>query len=355
MFKFTIRFAIFILFLVIAGEIFFRTIIPASETPYAILEEEYNVVYFNSNLASDGQYTRGKFAEISAPWHVNNYGFVADVDYHPAADKVKPRIVVIGDSFIKGLMIPWDDHVANELQVLTNDQYDVYSIGTGASTLMQHTYVAEFAIDKFDPDILIFILNDYDVESSIYNYDKSTPFYYSLLYEDGEFSEVKYASYHISTIKRKIRKSAIVRYIQSNKSIALLAKGPVHKEYLFSTDSTKNAIVQSAANYLVQKLVSQHPEKKLIFVTDANRKAIYQDSIIPETLPESKYLRNACDEEGGYHLDLTEMFYNDYSNNRIKFDWGELDYHWNPRAHRLVSNSIYQYMLNNEIVSGDQN
>ncbi len=350
MVKFALRFVIFILFLALTGEIFFRTVILASDQPLVAQEEEYKIMHFDPDICSDGFYTSGRLSRIHVPWHVNNYGFIADIDYKPAAEKENPRILVVGDSFITGFIIPWKDHVANIIHEITDKEYDVYSMGATGGMLIHYSQVVRYADYHFDPDIILFMLNDSDVESSIYNYDSTTPFNLNLRYEDGQFFEERYADHNVSKFKRIMRKSAIARYLWRNKNCSLSANGPIHRHNTLQADSAKAVILQSAANYCVRKLRSDNPDRKLIFVTDANRRAIYKQADIPDVVPESVYMEKACSEEGGYHLDLTKMFFDDYQENRLKFNWDN-DYHWTPRAHSLVANSIYQFMLEEEIIN----
>jgi len=336
-------------FLAITGEIFFRTVILASDQPLVVQEDEYKLMRFDPNLGSDGIYTSGRFSLIRAPWHVNNHGFIADIDYQPISEKDKPRILVVGDSFITGFIIPWEDHVANAIHELTDQEFDVYSMGATGGMLIHYSQIAKYADYHFDPDIIIFMLNDSDVESSIYNYDTTAPFNLNLRYEDGQFIEERYFDHSVSKFKRLMRKSAIARYVWRNKNCSTFANGPIHRHNTLEVDSTKASILQSAANYCVRKLANEYPDIEMIFVTDANRRAIYKQSEIPDVVPESAYMNKACSEEGGYHLDLTKMFYQNYQKNKMKFDW-EHDYHWTPRAHGLVADAIYQFMLEENII-----
>jgi hypothetical protein len=350
MIKFTLRLVVFLLFLTVTGEIFFRTILLASNQPLLVQEEEYKITHFDSETGKDGVYTSGRFTLIRAPWHVNKHGFIADIDYKPASEKDKPRIVVIGDSFVTGFIIPWEQHLAHVLQDLTEDSYDVYSLGSSGGMLIHYTQIARYAADKFDPDIIIFMLNDSDLESGIYNYNTVTPFNLNLVYKDGEFIEKPSSDFQVKKFKRFMRKSAIARYLWRNKSFSIQENVTIPAYSNEVVDEEKNKILQASANYCIKKLVDEHPEREFVFVMDADRTGIYQDEGMPDIVPESKNIRKASAEEGGYYYDLTKMFYDDYQINDEKFNWDH-DFHWTPRAHNLVANSIYQFLLEKDIIS----
>jgi hypothetical protein len=50
-------------------------------------------------------------------------------------------------------------------------------------------------------------------------------------------------------------------------------------------------------------------------------------------------------------IDLTDVFYNDYKRNNLRFN-SELDGHWNEYGHHLASETLYSYLVDQKGVSG---
>jgi len=353
--KFIIRIILFLIFLFIVGELFFRFIIPASNVPYASQIKEYHVMCFDTTQTRDGIYTSGRFSLIKAPWHVNNYGFLADIDYRPGVDKDKPRVAIIGDSFITGFIIPWEYHVANVLSEKLDSNFDVYSIGTDGGTLIQYTEVAKWVEKYLNPDILVFCLNTGDVESSVYNYDKSFRTNKKLNYENGIFKEIDGYDFKPNRKNRIIRNSAIARYLWMNRKLQFIRAGQIEanadpgSNILDEFDKEQSAVLQKAADYCLNKMSVNFPEIELVYIVDANRYKLYRNETKPEKLPVSCFIQNSVGKYGGTYLDLTDMFFNDYQVNHKKFDWDN-DYHWNFYAHELVARSIYEVIIHNNLL-----
>jgi len=356
MLKFIRHLLIFLILLVLFGELFFRFVIPAATIPFAAQDPEYGVMYYDTSKTRDGLYTSGDLAGIKIPWHVNNYGFLADEDYSPSSEKTKPRIAVIGDSYIIGMLVNWDEHVASVLEDKLNGEYDVYSLGTDMGTLVQYSQVVDYASHHFNPDIFVFCLNSGDVESSVLNYGDFFPPNVKLNYSNERFGLVAGTLYQPDKKKRILRSSAIIRYLWINKILQLLKVGRVdvnaNPENLPDMiDSEKAGILQAAADHIIQNMAISYPDKKFLFVIDGYRYGIYENPDEMVYLPVSKYIGNVNPLDNVYSLDLTKMFYEDYRFNGKRFDW-QHDYHWNAYAHSLVANAIYDIMIN-KIIEAD--
>jgi len=250
-----------------------------------------------------------------------------------------------------GMLVDWEDHLARVLNQQLGKDYEVYSLGTDMGTLIQYTQVTDFAVDNFDPDILIYILNSGDVESSVLNYGDFFPSNIKIQYDNGIFEEVAGTKYIPNKIKRKTRNSALIRYLWINRILQLLKVGKVDinanpDNQITTISEDKTEILHQAADYCIAKMSDKYPDKDFLFVVDAYRYGLYKDPNNPIYLPVSDYLKTACKNNNTNYLDLTEMFYSDYRSNEHKFNWDH-DYHWNPYAHKLVANSLYEYLMNN--------
>jgi hypothetical protein len=84
-----------IIFLLFVLELVFRFVIPACNRPQAIFDEKTRLYRYKAN--QNGLFTIGKFAQQTAKYRINNYGWNSPIDY--SKKKSKPRIAIIGDSY----------------------------------------------------------------------------------------------------------------------------------------------------------------------------------------------------------------------------------------------------------------
>ena len=93
---------------------------------------------------------------------INNFGFVSDFHYDPAA--TTPLLAVIGDSFVEAFMVPFPQTCAGRLAATPNDPARVYAFGTSRSPLSQYLAVAEYTRETFRPEALAVVIIDNDYE-----------------------------------------------------------------------------------------------------------------------------------------------------------------------------------------------
>lgn len=88
------------------------------------------------------------------------------------------------------------------------------------------------------------------------------------------------------------------------------------------------------------------PKKRILFVMDAPRQAIYQNELASsKVIWLNQLLAQQCANFGFEFLDLTPFFYQDYQNHGAKFEFSA-DGHWNERTHELIATILRQYLEN---------
>jgi hypothetical protein len=159
-----------LLVVVIILEIFFRTVIIASDSPLSEYDRKYNYSKF-SNKVKTGIYTIGKCAQIKSKWSINNYGFNFYKDFKLKNERDSlPLICVLGDSYIEAFQVDADKNYPVLLDKnLIN--YHVYGVGISGSPLSQYLHYNKIVNQLFDPSIIVYQLvhNDFDESLSILN------------------------------------------------------------------------------------------------------------------------------------------------------------------------------------------
>ena len=340
--RFAVRCALFVLLFVLVAELFFRFVIPARELAFTTQDPQFMVLHYDRDAAASGLATSGRFAQQRSHWHVNNYGWNSAVDYQPADERDKPAAVIIGDSYIDGFYVNWRDHVASRLQAASGDSLEVYSLGVSGSSLSQQINVARYAKHHLDPDIYIFLITANDVEESLYK-GSGKPLGLQLEVQDGEITEIEPRTYTPSRIRRLARYSALVRYLTLNANFSPGRRAPPAEPEAESKPESEVSL-QPVVSYVFQRLREELPDATLLFMTDGNRKALYETfPKRPPPLDDQVYVEQAAAEISAYSLDLNDAFFEDYRAHGERLNYAH-DFHWNPRANAVAADALYEVL-----------
>ena len=91
--------------LILVLEVIFRTAIPACRLPAACFDEKAGLFKYCPG-AGEGLATFGPFAEQRGRWRINGHGGNSAIDYEER--KTRPRIAVIGDSYVEAFQVDAD-------------------------------------------------------------------------------------------------------------------------------------------------------------------------------------------------------------------------------------------------------
>jgi hypothetical protein len=333
-------------------EVFFRTIIPASQVPMNVFDGK-DKMWISSNKNNTGVHTIGKFAEIRSKWKINNMRWNYPIDYYP--NSKKKLIAVIGDSFIEALQVNIGDNYPYLLNKMLADNYEVYAFGKGGVPLSQYLNMSRYVNKYFKADILIVNIVHNDFDESI---QELWPQYqYLQLYFDKNDSIQESipqninSARNINPIKRMLYRSALIRYLFYNIKIREFLKlKNTNLEANINTEVTlKNmSLINRATKYLVKTIKAENNDKRIIFIMDAPRDAIYENAIEKSNvLWMNKMMDTICSDNKVEFIDLTMVMNEDYKKNHIKFN-SNIDGHWNEYGHKFVANILYEYLKNNK-------
>lgn len=325
--------------------------LPVSSPPYLLpVSAEQPVPRFQPGVQY--QYSWGPDFAVQALKRSNNYGYTHFADYQ--AEDRSPLLMVIGDSFVEAQAVDMGKSAAELLHASLGGRGRVYSIGVSGAPLSQYLVFAQHAARVFRPDAMAFFIISNDFDESLIQYKSEPRFHY---FEEGPGGvRLRRVDYELSTAKRVLRHSALLRYLMYNVAIehrvqALLDPGsvaawgsrdgePPEKLEQRVRDSRR------AVDYFLERLpeMSGLHAGSIVFVLDAVRPAIYSEA----------GLRAA---EKGYHarlrayfaaqarrrgyevVDLQPAFIARHRADGSRFEF-PTDSHWNELGNRLVAEEL---------------
>jgi hypothetical protein len=330
-----------------------RTVVPASNPPQGYFDESERVYKFKAEEAT-GMITVGPLAKHRARWRTNNHGWNSPVDYY--TKKNRPRIAVIGDSYIAAFQVDVDKSYPALLGKDLSDQYDVYQFGVSGAPLSQYLHMSRYVKEVFSPDILIFNIVHNDFYESLISANPGNDRWMRLRIRGDQVEEVRPQGdrdiVQYSVVKRISRKSALVRYLIFNlrirETLARLAGGiQSEPEYNANIDLSvlraTRAGVEKAVRYVLAQLKAENPETRIIFVMDASKNDIYSGREDADLTFLHELMAKYCRATGFEFLDLTRSMTETYELNGVPFN-SEFDGHWNEYGHEFAYKQVSQWL-----------
>ncbi len=280
-------------------------------------------------------------------------GWNYPVDY--SARKDKKLIAVIGDSFIEAFQVDADKNYPFLLRGKLYPDYEVYAFGASGAALSQYLHMARYVDRHFDPDVLIINVVHNDFAQSILEFYSQKSHFMRVSHEKGKHAFVEIPPVlsgeqeRFNKIKRLLGRSSLFRYLFINLRIAdMLTKhwpggyfeANVQPEEVRSHEKA----IYEATDYLVRKIKEENISRRVIFVLDAPRQAIYSGSLnSSRVLWMHEMMRKICAKRDVGYIDLTEPMKLDFAKNNKRFD-SEIDNHWNAYGHKFVADIVYEYL-----------
>ena len=328
-------------------EVVFRWIIPACERPDTFWDEEYQIVKYVPG-AGEGLYTIGLTAGQQGKWRINNAGWNSAIDYQ--REKSKPRIAIIGDSYVEGFQVDVEKQFVQLLRDSVAGRKEVYSFGRAGAPLPQYLHMSRYVNREFNPDFLIFNLvhNDFDRGITALNpYDT----YFMTLDIGEEVTETAPLPYPEIGWKQWFKVSALMRYVYYNARIGLVLRA--QKEKNSNAEAYTQELVfdhweevERMAEYCVATIKKENPGKRILFVMDGDRPNMYLHP--PAECPNLRLnalMQELTEKYKCEFLDLSPMMVKDYEKNGRPFN-SELDLHWDEYGHELVGKAIFDHLVN---------
>jgi hypothetical protein len=311
-----------------------------------------NPVYrFEANRTS--VWSRGWNFPITNRVHVNNEGFVNDQDY--ATDGPRPLLAIVGDSYIEAAMVPYRETTQGRLAATLGSRGRVYSFAASGAGLTQYLAWAEYARDKFRPDLFVFLNISNDFSESLYHRGRSPGFHHFVRLPDDR-AEVRRVDYEPTRLRKLFRYSALAMYLIVNVKIEQVLKfdfqyfGADDKRW--AANIPRDGTLQEYSDYqwatrtFLDRLPAATglPPDRIVVATEALRDAIYNPAE-RAALTDSvwgrmrTYMADEARSRGFVVIDMHSVFAKAFAADGRRFEFPS-DTHWNGHGHEMLADSI---------------
>jgi hypothetical protein len=278
----------------------------------------------------------------------NNAGFYSSFNFKK---NKKPKIMVIGDSYVEAAQIENSDTLGEVIAAKENKK-DIYQMGVSGVPMSQYIKMIEYAQKNYKPDhfVIVIVGNDFDQSLCEYSIKLGTWCF-------DENLKLTFNPFNGYTGLRKYaRKSAFARYVFLQVGINwrdLMATLKLKPQGMEASSRYAGNVKRYASqdifdkSYMVVDRFFEELEKlkisdEVTLVLDANRQDIYNNQRTESYFQKMRdYTIIKASENGVRLVDMRPIFVDDYKEHKIKFEL-PTDAHWNERAHKLVAEALME-------------
>ena len=348
---FLIRVTGFLLATFLILEVFFRVILPARQYPMSNMDPETRLRNYQSS--THGVFSYGALCKGQYTWRINPQGWNSLFDYEDKAVRENPMVALIGDSYIEGFWSDLDDHMDVLMHDKSNQQIDFYSFGTWGAMLSQYLVISQDVVSKYQPNAIVIFLNEDDAVGSVYTEASQFLFCYTTeVLSNGDLQMVSPQLLTNSRLIPVLLKSATLRYLKTNRTLAFLARGAVvdpNANLSEPSDSTdEEQSIDSTTVLITEFLLDEFDSLPVpvIFVADGPRAPLYRNETDPGRYPDCLLIQELCNSRENLHfIDLMPYFQRDWTESHTSFN-SEENPHWDKYGNAVVVNAIYQDVIN---------
>lgn len=331
-------------------EITLRFLPVSSSTRTMAVDDSNPLIRYIPNQAFT--FSKGWDFAIVNSGRINNYGFVNDQDYTKNDDR---PLIVIGDSFVEAMMVPYQQTLQGRLAQLLKRKGKVYSIGMSGAQLAEYLAFAEYAWTEFQPRAIVFVVVGNDFDESLLKYRNDPGYYYFDETTGSHDLRLMRTDYHPSLSKRLVRNSALARYLWLTVGVGHIPKlGPQKFEtdlqYVGNTAAYASEERLADSRRVVDRFFTELPRRvdvnkcRLLFVVDAMRPQIYSDLELIRASGSyfslmRQYFMDAAGRNGHEVVDMQPRFISQYHRNGIRFEFAT-DGHWNGVGHQEAAEAV---------------
>lgn len=324
-------------FLLLEGA--FRLLPVAYLPQIAAVNSATPVAHFEPNV--DYRYSRDWNFSVVTRKHSNNYGFIHASDYRPEARS--PLLALIGDSLVEANQVDAGKSAGELVNAALGAEGRVYGLGISGASLSQYLAYAEFARKTFRADAMAFVIAPNDFDESLLKYKSEPRFHYFA--DDGALRRL---DYELSTTKKVLRQSAVLRYMMQNLEAGTRLQGLWKSPRAQTGAALERRLADSyrAVDYFFDQLPGKSGlgRDAIVFVLDPWRPAIYS----PETWAKAqngyygrmpRYFAAQAAARGYEVIDLYPVFMGRHGRGEA-IEVGPTDSHWNALGHQVVAEEL---------------
>lgn len=333
-------------------EFVFRHLLPAYSNPPSLQDPDDLILRFDTIGPTRGVRSEGPLARNPVRWRVNNEGWNCPHDY-VARTSSRPRIALLGDSYIEALYVDIGEHLESRLEEVFRGEVDVYAFGRSNWYLEQYVALARYVDERFAPDVYVIFLTDDDVVWSLREKGLKSPYLFQIGTSDAGFVELPPTGLLTRRwVQLLLRRSALACYVSNNLGVRPFLRrrgGPRFATMMGDIDGEGEKVqplraedarlLQDASAFMLDTLVRDHPGRSFVFVDPSDSSAVYEGMISPRRDPEREAIRAACEDRDECHyFDLWPMFVEDFARNGLRFESSY--WHWNGHAHDVIADAL---------------
>lgn len=343
--SFLIRTTLFGISLFIVLEVFFRFVVIADNRPAYLQDPETRILLFDPAFQRRGTHTYGNPPTLGGKWILNDAGWVSPYEYFETGARTRDLIALYGDSFLVGLNTDYWHHQDTLIMQLLSDEYEIYTFAMGGMMLMQYVKLIEYTEQLYNPSIHVIYVNKGDISTSITDYSRIS-LYYQLSISDSGFVDDNPQNFRVNSLKRLLRRSSLLRYVQYNRNLPLGQGRGIIDPNANETEDTdtmisprEDSLFRNAAEYMLEIIRNQVDNDVVIFVGDCPRSMIYkQEPVIP--IIDCRIIQDLCDSFPGFiYLDLIPVYQDAYNRQSVRFNDSN-NIHWNEYGNEVVATAV---------------
>lgn len=347
-----VRIAVFALVFGGVAEVWFRTVMHAMEQPINYQQQPSTIFRWDPHGPTSGRYMDGRLCRPLGRWRVNEAGWISSVEYAPAAQRERPLIALLGDSYMTNSYMDVDEHIDAYLREMSPGS-DCYVFGVPGWYLEQYVAVSRYARGQFKPDVLVVFIDYGDVTQSIRDNGIVSPFWWQISSEGASFEEAPPTAVYTAAGRKKrlAFRSALVRYVRYNRGLTLPGMLPPPKALPQPAAVGAEQDLVPAADFMVGRLCSENPGTPVIFVADNGARYLPENDIAATPLfSEGVAIATACSSRAQCSfIDLRYVFSRDWAAHHIRFEAPD-GAHWNAYANRLVAQTLADFIARRNLL-----
>jgi hypothetical protein len=283
----------------------------------------------------------------------------------------KLRIAVIGDSYVEALQVDYDESLAEQIELaFDHGRVQAYRFAVSGAPLSQYLHILRKEALKYAPDLVVIIVvhNDFD-ESYLPTPGVYTRSFLKIRIANGVVAgEVLPVGYQRPWYAI-VRNSAAWRYLAYRQQIHFSSlrnlffwKQRQERHTYQANIEVSGLDTKMASNKLVTEYIFREMKElckrkntQLLIVMDGDRNGIYKSGDHVGAKPRGALMLNRMAKSVAekYHIefiDLQPVFQDDFTINHKRFDFS-CDPHWNTYGHKVVANTIADFMKSNLLAS----
>ncbi len=256
-------------------------------------------------------------------------------------------VLIVGDSFIEGLMLDYRDTVQGYL-----DQHfgvKVQAVAASGNGLADSLRIIDYFAPKIDPACVVVFVDQSNFTELLSEPSRG---HSGFVWSDGKVSVV-HNEYRESPTKQVVQRSALARYIYYNlnfpqwlRQLRLGSSGRKNE----AAAADRSAVEEEVLEYYLSEVrsIALAESFRVIFLLDGDREGIYVRKSGKEKAEmlgdRNRFLRLAAI-QGQEVVDMQPVFERHWELHRERMDFFPMDGHWNPVAHRLAAEELMRVGL----------